>query len=618
MAKLSFWRKADIILLLCAATAIAAPAQTFTSLHSFNNTDGGSPTAALIEGNDGNIYGTTTGGGSSGQGTVFKIDQAGALTTLYTFCTTPQSGYCVADGQVPNGLLQATDGNFYGTTEVGGAHNQGTVFKITPAGALTTLYNFCSASACADGQQPLAGLIQANDGNFYGTTSKGGTFNYNYGTVFQITPAGALTTLHSFNGTDGFQPSGALIQASDGNLYGTTSWGGAYGLSYNGTIFKITPTGTFTTLYNFCSQVNCADGRWPLAALIQGSDGNFYGTTTAGGAYDTKCSNHGCGTIFQMTPGGVLTTLHSFCAQLGCSDGVGQIAGLIQATDGNFYGTTEGGVFTPCSPSKCGTVFEITPKGTLAVLHGFNTIDGAQPVSGLLQAPDGSFYGTTDRGGTYGQGTIFRLAVAPTVKLWATSLAFGVQALNEASAAKTVTLANSGSAVLTIKNVTIAGSNFAISANACAGAELIPLKNCQISVTFTATTFGKQTGTLTFTDNAADSPQTIQLSGIGVEPATMLPAAANYGTATVGTVSAPKVFTLTNNQSMTLSNISVSATGDFAISATTCANTLLAKNKCTISVTFTPTTTGKRAGQLIVNDNASNNPQIPTLQGTGK
>jgi uncharacterized repeat protein (TIGR03803 family) len=189
---------------------------------------------------------------------------------------------------VPNGLLQATDGNFYGTTEVGGAHNQGTVFKITPAGALTTLYNFCSASACADGQQPLAGLIQANDGNFYGTTSKGGTFNYNYGTVFQITPAGALTTLHSLNGTDGFQPSGALIQASDGNLYGTTSWGGAYGLSYNGTIFKITPTGTFTTLYNFCSQVNCADGRWPLAALIQGSDGNFYGTTTAGGAYDTK------------------------------------------------------------------------------------------------------------------------------------------------------------------------------------------------------------------------------------------------------------------------------------------------------------------------------------------
>lgn len=208
--------------------------------------------------------------------------------------------------------------------------------------------------------------------------------------------------------------------------------------------------------------------------------------------------------------------------------------------------------------------------------------------------------------------------MGPAVKLSATALNFGSEALGESNDARMVVLTNTGTAALTIKDVAISG-NFTIFANACAGAELIPSKNCKLYINFAPTMLGKQTGTLAFSDDSTNSPQTIQLSGVGVEPATLLPGAAYYGNRAVGTTSAPKTLTLTNNQNGTLSNISVSATGDFAVSSTTCAPSLtFYKGKCTISVTFTPTTSGKRTGQLIVSDNASNNPQISNLQGTGK
>jgi uncharacterized repeat protein (TIGR03803 family) len=606
MAKLSFWKKAGIILLVCTAAAIAAAAQSFTTLHNSGTV------APLIEATDGNFYGTTLNGGAT-YGTVFQMTPAGELTTLYTFCAQTNC----PDGSTPRAaLVQGTDGNFYGTTASGGSYNNyGTVFQITSSGTLTTLHRFDGT----DGSGPVAALIQATDGNFYGTTERGGVNNQ--GTVFRITPGGTLTTLYSFcvsaPCSDGSTPTG-LIQGTDGNFYGITFGGGSTG---KGTVFKITAAGALTTLYTFCSQSNCLDGQGP-EGLVQASDGNFYGTTEYGGT-SSKCNIpnyiYGCGTVFRMTPAGELTTLHSFCSLAVCLDGREPVAPLIQARDGNFYGTTTAGGWssTICS-LRCGTAFEITPGGTLAVVHDFSSTDGAYPGAALFQASDRSFYGTTTAGGASGSGTIFRLAVAPAVKLSTTSLGFGIDALNETSAARTVIVTNTGGAILTFKDFSTSG-NFAISANSCLGTELpFWIATCRVSLTFAPTMLGKQTGTLTFTDNAADSPQTIQLSGIGVEPATLLPAAANYGTATVGTVSAPKVFTLTNNQSMTLSNISVSTTGDFAISATTCANTLMAKNKCAISVTFTPTTTGKRAGQLIVNDNASNNPQTSTLQGFGK
>lgn len=226
------------------------------------------------------------------------------------------------------------NGNFYGPTGAGGANGGGTIFKITPAGTLTTLYSSCAETGCTDGNVPIAALIQATDGNFYGTTRHGGL--YNDGTVFKMTPAGALTTLHSFfHGTDGSEPFARLVQAADGNFYGTTVSGGANGF---GTVFKMTPTGTLTTLYSFCRESGCADGEVPQGGLIQATDGNFYGTTVYGGA-----NSPGGGTIFKITPEGTLTTLYSFCANTGCTDGSNPVADLVQATDGNLYGTTYAG-----------------------------------------------------------------------------------------------------------------------------------------------------------------------------------------------------------------------------------------------------------------------------------
>jgi uncharacterized repeat protein (TIGR03803 family) len=244
-----------------------------------------------------------------------------------------------ADGGVSYaGLVQAADGNLYGTTNSGGANNYGTVFKITPEGTLTTLYSFCSQKNCTDGANPVAGLVQAKDGNFYGTTQGGGANpGYRAGTVFEITLDGILTTLYSFcsktNCGDGGFPVAGLVQAKDGNFYGTTPRGEAGADKRGGgTVFEITPKGSLTTLYSFCSKADCADGRYPHAGLIQANDRDFYGTTSSGGA-------HRAGTVFEITAKGALTTLHSFCSKTNCADGRSPYAGLAQAADGDLYGT---------------------------------------------------------------------------------------------------------------------------------------------------------------------------------------------------------------------------------------------------------------------------------------
>jgi uncharacterized repeat protein (TIGR03803 family) len=320
----------------------AQPQISFTTLHSFDGTDGYSPTAPLVQATDGDLYGTTEGTGlGPANGTVFKITPTGTLTNLYSFCSL--SG--CTDGELPYaGLVQATDGDFYATTFAGGTYGHGTVFKITQSGTVTTLYNFCpSGGFCSDGNQALAGLVQATNGNFYGTTLEGGA-DGPYGTVFKITTSGTLTTLHSFcsqsNCTDGEAPQqGNLIQATDGNLYGTTFVGGTYNY---GTIFKISTSGSLTTLHSF----DLTDGGDPRGGLVQASDGNFYGTAFFGGA-------HGEGTVFKITPNGALTTLHSFCRV--CPNGYDPTAGLVQATNGTFYGTTpEGGA------DGDGTVFSLS------------------------------------------------------------------------------------------------------------------------------------------------------------------------------------------------------------------------------------------------------------------
>ena len=403
-----------IVVVFCAATAISF-AQTLTTLYSFcsqpNCVDGAYPQAGLVQGTDGNFYGTTANDAGPNQGTVFKVTAGGTLTSLYNFCA--QTG-CPDGSQPSGGLVQATDGDLYGTTVLGGASDYGTVFKITPGGTLTSLYSFCAAGfSCADGGYPHAGLVQATDGNFYGTTFQGGA--YGGGTVFKITAAGTLTTLHSFGGfgTDGYAPFAGLVQATDGNFYGTTNLGGPRGY---GTVFKITPGGMLTMLYSFCSQGLCPDGGVPEGGLVQATDGNFYGTTSLGGA---NCAPSGCGTVFKITAAGTLTTLHSFAGYP--TDGAAPEAGLVQATDGNFYGIAQSGGVNCAGSSGCGTIFKISPNGTLTTLHSFDVTDGLYPVAALVQATNGNFYGTTPYGGAnctqnggLGCGTVFSLSVGLT------------------------------------------------------------------------------------------------------------------------------------------------------------------------------------------------------------
>jgi uncharacterized repeat protein (TIGR03803 family) len=319
------------------------PSGALTTLYTFCSTCG-QGVGALLQGSDGNLYGLTSGGGSYYGGTAFQLTLSGTLTVLYDFCSIPG---CI-DGQSPVALVQGDDGNFYGVTQSGGNNKSGTVFKLTPSGTFTTVYSFCSQTNCPDGARPST-LILGSDGNFYGTTYDFGNGLYcsltagTCGTVFRITPTGTFTTVYGFCSTlnvaktlrpvctDGSSPS-ALVQGKDGNLYGTTYAGGVRGLPGEvgeGTAFQLTPSGTLTTLYSFCQLANCADGSDP-GALVQGSDGNFYGTTTLGGVEDDRYCTYGCGTFFQLTPGGVLTTgLYDFSRHNGVTPG-----GLVQASSG--------------------------------------------------------------------------------------------------------------------------------------------------------------------------------------------------------------------------------------------------------------------------------------------
>jgi uncharacterized repeat protein (TIGR03803 family) len=414
-----------VAFLFFVATTIVAAAQTFKTLVSFDETNGQYPQLmSFLQSTDGNFYGTTLEGGSAGAGTIVKLDSDGDLTVFHSFAG--------PDGAGPlGGLIQAIDGHFYGTTSAGGTGNLGTVFRIDERGQLTTIYSF-SASG---GYIPDGPLIQASNGHFYGTASRGGVNNndcYTFstagcGTIFEISSAGKLTTLYSFcaDGTcdDGFDPASGLIQSSKGDFYGTTSEvGNVFCPPACGTIFRITPNGKLTTLYSFCAKQNCTDGGYP-SELIQAADGNFYGTTAQGGNSNSNCVTT-CGTVFKITPKGKLTTLYSFCAQANCADGAIPLVGLVQATDGNFYGTTSaGGAAFECANANyfgCGTIFKITPAGRLTTLYTFcadgTCNDGEFPYDGLVQATSGIFFGTTAYGGTSDAcnlscGTVFSLGV---------------------------------------------------------------------------------------------------------------------------------------------------------------------------------------------------------------
>jgi uncharacterized repeat protein (TIGR03803 family) len=416
MSKFNWWMRTCGIFLLWAATAAALPAQTFVTLHSFDFTDGGTPNG-LVQGTDGSLYGTTAGGGAGRWGTVFKITPSGTLAILHNFCSPGKFPNCTDGAEPLAGLVQGPDGGFYGTTFTGGDNKDcegepcGTVFKVAPSGTLTTLHSFDGT----DGFEPYAGLIHGTDGNFYGTTYGGGSSNFGNGTVFTITPSGTLTTLYKFCISGYFCPDGqfpyvGLVQADNGDFYGTTSSGGAY--DYYGTFFKISPDGTLTTLHSF----DVTDGAGPVGVLVKGTDGNFYGTTAGGGA---NC--YRCGTVFKIAPSGTLTTLYNFCSKKKCADGAAPYAGVVEGTDGNFYGTTayggNGNVRCGGTSPGCGTIFQITASGKLTTLYNFcsqggrSCTDGAVPTAALLQDTNGTFYGSTRGSGAHCCGTVFSLSV---------------------------------------------------------------------------------------------------------------------------------------------------------------------------------------------------------------
>ena len=338
--------------------------------------DGARPGSPVVQGPDGNYYGTTVFGGAGsncsftdgtrilhgGCGTIYKLSPSGTLTTIYTFVC-DQNGNCPAGWNPTGPLVLGHDGNFYGATYYGGSgmfcgglNGCGTIFKVPPAGQLTTLYNFCTVQSCNDGGLPYYGIVVGNNGYIYGV-SEAQAANV-YGTFFVLTPTGQFRILHEFTKAEGINPL-SLIAGNDGNFYGTTTYGGPSG---GGTIFKATPSGKVTVLYNFCSLANCADGNEPESPLIQGSDGNFYGTTFFGGSNSTTTCGFGsvqsCGTVYQLTPSGQLTVLYNLCSQANCTDGF-RTGTVMQATNGTFYGTSiYGGLVGGCV-NGCGTLFSL-------------------------------------------------------------------------------------------------------------------------------------------------------------------------------------------------------------------------------------------------------------------
>lgn len=372
-------RALAFVVAMCASVLITSAARggvMLKNLFTFDGSNGCSPQRGLVAYTNGCFIGTTWAGGAANTGTVFAVTLDGTLTTLSTFYGTNGSHPC-------DGVTLASDGNFYGLTGSGGTSNWGTVFRMTPSGVLSVLESFVGSN----GVGPAAGLIEAKDGNFYGTTELGGANGH--GTIFRITPDGKLTTLYSFNLIDGYDPEAPLLQTPDGNFYGTATSGGTLN---GGMVFRMTPDGAVTVLASFAN-----NNGYPVGRLVQGIDGGLYGTTSGW--------NLGGGSVFRVTMNGELTILVAFDAN--GTNGLNPYAGLTLASDGNLYGTCSTG-----GTSNRGTIFRLTPTGAFNTVYNFSGDNyGMNPVAELLQAADGNLYGTTFYGGPNDAGSVFRLSV---------------------------------------------------------------------------------------------------------------------------------------------------------------------------------------------------------------
>jgi len=404
------------------AATTAAQAQTYTDLFDFDSTHGwySRNPELLAQGPDGLLYGTTSGGGLHQSGTAFSTTPDGDLTVLYNFDGIHGAGpYC--------GFTLGIDNYFYGATG-GGTYGYGTIFKITRGGKLTTLYNLTAT----DGAIPNAPPIQAADGNFYGLTAEGGVD----GKAYKITPSGEFTVLGTIPGVS----VAPLMQASDGNFYAGTYVGDPkLGCATSGCVFKLTPQGVISVIYNF----DGTHGAGVYPPLVQGNDGYLYGNTISGGKY-------GQGVIFRLTAGG-LTVLHDFGDTPG--DGAQPVAGMILAVNGNFYGvTTAGGTV------GAGIIFQISPSGAYSILYNFDGTNGANPWPTPVQHTNGKIYGITYDGGNFGGGVLysFDYGLAPFIKLVSQTGRIGkaVEILGQGFTGATSVAFNGVAASFTIKSDT--------------------------------------------------------------------------------------------------------------------------------------------------------------------
>jgi uncharacterized repeat protein (TIGR03803 family) len=408
-------------LLLASVAHAQTQATKFKVLHTFHGKDGSFPTGTLVRDSAGNIYGTTSGGGTGGCdgygcGTVFKMNKVGKEIWLYGFKGTSQIDPTA-------GLLRDASGNLYGTTENGGKITKtcggvqgggcGTVFEVDKNGKATVLYKF---KGTPDGYFPQALLVNDPESNLYGTTYLGGANGL--GAVFKVSTNGKETILHSFagppdGGGDGAFSYVGVIRDSEGNLYGVTSGGGTYGA---GAVYEVSAAGAETLLYSFSGG---SDGSDPDSVLLLDSQGNLYGTTADGG--NSECGGTGCGVVFKLSPqsGGhwAESVLYSFCSLENCTDGEEPATGpLLRNSKGNIYGTTLfGGTYRNCNGDACGVVFKLDPSGKETVLHSFTGgADGAFPYAGLTRDSSGNLYGTAWQGGakcftSYTCGVVFKI-----------------------------------------------------------------------------------------------------------------------------------------------------------------------------------------------------------------
>ena len=372
--------KGLVITVIVVCAAIAAQAQVYTPLYNYGSTasDPISPAtfSAIAQGRDGRLYSTTGGGGTNNWGAAYAITTSGSLSKLYDFVAYP------APSGPASGLTLGTDGFFYGSTTTGGAHRLGTVFKLSDIGVFSDLWDF--GNKVDDQGSPEAPLVLGADGNLYGTNDGG--YNGQYGSVFKITPKGALTTIHVFKATDGTTPYG-MILGLDGNFYGVTRAGGAHNL---GVVFKMTKAGKVTVLWSFAGYPG--DGSQPVGGLVQGNDGVIYGTTYAGGSLNQ-------GTMFKISStGSGYLVLHNFDYTKTVNDGLQPLGDLALGTDGNVYGTTWKG-----GKQNVGVLFRMTPSGQYSILYSFCSVsgckDGSYPQTGMIQHTNGKFYGATESGG---------------------------------------------------------------------------------------------------------------------------------------------------------------------------------------------------------------------------